>query len=134
MLIPGHATAEGTARFRDRFTAKLPGHFREAAYGLWLSSIGVGTYLGDPTAAADLLYREAVTHALEKGINVIDSAVNYRHQHSERAIGQAVTALISEGKVLRDELFLATKGGFLTFDGEEPADPSAYFQEKLIAP
>ena len=132
MLIPGHATAEGTARFRDRFARRLPGHFRQTA-GLWLSSIGLGTYLGDPSAASDLLYRDAVTHALEMGTNVIDSAVNYRHQRSERAIGHSVAALISEGKVLRDELFLATKGGFLTFDGEEPADPSAYFQEKLIA-
>jgi aryl-alcohol dehydrogenase-like predicted oxidoreductase len=132
MLVAGHSTAEGTARFRDRFARKLPGHFRQA-FGLWLSSIGLGTYLGDPTAASDLLYRDAVAHALELGINVIDSAVNYRHQRSERAIGQAVAASISEGKVLRDELFLATKGCFLTFDGDEPADPSAYFQEKLIA-
>jgi aryl-alcohol dehydrogenase-like predicted oxidoreductase len=132
MFTRGHATAEGTARFRDRFAARLPGHFRQA-YGLWLSSIGLGTYLGDPSAASDLLYREAVTHALAMGTNVIDSAVNYRHQRSERAVGQAVAALISQGKVCRDELFLATKGGFLTFDGEEPADPAAYFQEKLIA-
>jgi aryl-alcohol dehydrogenase-like predicted oxidoreductase len=132
MLIPGHATAEGTARFRDRFARKLPGHFRQA-YGLWLSSIGLGTYLGEPTAASDLLYRDAVTHALELGTNVIDSAVNYRHQRSERAIGQAVAASISEGKVLRDELFLATKGCFLSFDGEEPRNPSAYFEQKLIA-
>ena len=49
MLIPGFATAEGTARFRDRFAARLPGHFREAQ-GLWISSIGIGTYLGEPTA------------------------------------------------------------------------------------
>ncbi len=132
MLIPGHATPEGTAHFRDRFAARLPGHFRQAQ-GLWLSSIGLGTYLGDPTPAYDLLYRDAATRAVEMGTNVIDSAVNYRHQRSERAIGQAVAALISEGKLRRDELFLASKGGFLNFDGGEPADPSAYFQEKLIA-
>ena len=59
-LIPGFATPEGTARFRDRFAAQLPGHFREAG-GLWLSSIGLGTYLGEPDAATDALYREAVT-------------------------------------------------------------------------
>jgi aryl-alcohol dehydrogenase-like predicted oxidoreductase len=132
MLIPGCATAEGTARFRDRFAARLPGHFHRA-HGLWLSSIGLGTYLGDPTADYDLLYRDAATRAVELGTNVIDSAVNYRHQRSERAIGQALTALISEGKVRRDELFLATKGGFLTFDGEEPPDPSGYFEEKLMS-
>jgi aryl-alcohol dehydrogenase-like predicted oxidoreductase len=133
MLIPGFATAEGTARFRDRFAARLPGHIREAQ-GLWISSIGIGTYLGEPTAKVDARYRDAITRAVPMGVNVIDSAINYRHQRSERAAGQALAALISSGEVQRDELVLASKGGFLTFDGEEPPDPSAYFQEKLLDP
>jgi len=133
MLMPGYATTEGTDRFRRRFEAQLPGHFREFQ-GLWLSSIGIGTYLGDPTAACDSLYREAVAQALESGINVIDTAVNYRHQRSERAIGQALAAVIADGKVQRDEVLIATKGGFLNFDGSEPDDPSAYFQRTLIDP
>jgi aryl-alcohol dehydrogenase-like predicted oxidoreductase len=133
MLIPGFATAEGTTRFRDRFAARLPGHIREAQ-GLWISSIGIGTYLGEPTAEYDARYREAITRAVPMGVNVIDSAINYRHQRSERAIGQALAALISSGEVQRDELVLATKGGFLSFDGKEPPDPSAYFQEKLLDP
>lgn len=131
MLVPGYATAEGTARFRDRFAARLPGHFRQA-HGLWLSSIGLGTYLGEPTAAYDSLYRAAVTGAVEMGVNVIDSAINYRHQRSERAVGQAVTTMIAAGSLKREEILLATKGGFLTFDAEEPDDPSSYFDEKLI--
>ncbi|MDR3677938.1 MAG: aldo/keto reductase [Acidobacteriota bacterium] len=131
MLIPGHATHEGTGRFRRRFDAKFPGHFREIQ-GLWLSSIGIGTYLGEPTAACDALYRDAVADALELGINVIDTAVNYRHQRSERAIAQALAALISSGIVQRDEIVVATKGGFLTFDGSEPDDPSEYFKRTLI--
>ena len=133
MLMPGHATSEGTDRFRRRFEAKFPGHFREFQ-GLWLSSIGIGTYLGEPTAAYDALYREAVADALEGGINVIDTAVNYRHQRSERAIAQALAAVISSGKVQRDEVMIATKGGFLNFDGSEPDDPSDYFQRTLIDP
>ena len=133
MLIPGFATTQGTVRFRERFAARLPGHIREAQ-GLWLSSIGIGTYLGEPTAAYDKRYREAVRQAVLMGVNVIDSAINYRHQRSERAIGQALAAMISSGEVQRDEILLATKGGFLTFDGEEPPDPSAYFQEKLLGP
>jgi aryl-alcohol dehydrogenase-like predicted oxidoreductase len=131
MLIPGHATTEGTARFRNRFAERLPGHFRQAQ-SLWLSSIGLGTYLGEPTTLYDLLYSDAVVRTLEMGTNVIDSAVNYRHQRSERAVGQALAALITEGQARRDELFLATKGGFLAFDGEESPDPSAYFEEKLM--
>jgi len=131
MLIPGHATPQGTARYRDRFAGLFPGHFR-TAQGLSISSLGLGTYLGEPTPAYDELYRKAIVLAVEAGINLIDSAVNYRFQRSERAIGAALSALLSSGKVQRDEIILATKGGFLTFDGEEPADPSAYFQEKLI--
>jgi len=133
MLIPGFATAEGTARFRDRFAARLPGHFR-AEQELWISSIGIGTYLGDPTDEYDTRYREAVTRAVSMGVNVLDSAINYRHQRSERAIAQALPALFSSGEVQRDEIVLATKGGFLTFDGGEPPDPSAYFQERLLDP
>ena len=130
-LIPGFATPEGTARFRDRFVGQMPGHFREAD-GLWLSSIGLGTYLGEPDADTDALYREAVVRAVELGANVIDTAVNYRHQRSERVIGSALAELIRSGKLKRDEIFLATKGGFLSFDGEEPADPEAYFRDRFV--
>ena len=133
VLIPGYASAEGTARFRDRFASDLPGHFREVQ-GVWLSSIGLGTYLGEPTAEVDALYRDSVTRAAELGTNVFDAAINYRHQRSERAIGAALAALISSGALRRDEVFISTKGGFLTFDSDEPEDPSAYFQEKLIDP
>src|SRR5579859_4261632 len=63
-LCPGFATPEGTARFRDRFGGRLTGHFREIR-GLWLSSIGLGTYLGEPDAATDALYRSAIARAIE---------------------------------------------------------------------
>jgi len=133
MLISGFATAEGTSRFRDRFASRLPGHIREAQ-GLWISSIGLGTYLGEPTAGQDARYRKAITLAVSLGVNAIDTAINYRHQRSERAIGQALAALISSGEIRRDELLIASKGGFLSFDQEEPPDPSAYFQEHLLDP
>jgi aryl-alcohol dehydrogenase-like predicted oxidoreductase len=129
--MPGRATPEGTARFRDHFGRQFPGHFREAHH-LWLSSIGLGTYLGAPDAATDRLYREATNRALELGANVIDTAVNYRHQRSERAIGEALAERITGEKLRRDEVFVATKGGFLTFDGEEPHDPEAYFQRRFV--
>lgn len=131
MLIPGCATTEGTARFESRFAPMLPGHFR-LVNGLRLSSIGLGTYLGEPTAARDTLYRHAIERAVAMGTNAIDSAINYRHQRSERAVGEALAGMIRDGRVKRDEIFIATKGGFLTFDADEPADPAAYFQENLI--
>ena len=90
-MIGGHATAEGTARYRDRLSGRVPAeHFRELAGGTLAASIGVGTYLGREDDATDALYRKAVARALERGVNVLDTAVNYRHQRSERAIGAAV--------------------------------------------
>ncbi|MBI2081116.1 MAG: aldo/keto reductase, partial [candidate division NC10 bacterium] len=78
MPTPGFATAEGTAAYRARFAPALPlAHFRDFG-GLALSSIGLGTYLGEPDAATDGLYREAVVRAVGLGCNVIDSAINYR--------------------------------------------------------
>jgi aryl-alcohol dehydrogenase-like predicted oxidoreductase len=133
MLIPGFATAEGTQRFRDRFGDRLPGHFRSGE-GLWLSSIGLGTYLGEPTPAYDELYREAISLAVGSGVNVIDSAINYRHQRSERDVGWALRSLMAAGTVARDEVVVATKGGFLSFDEAEPADPTEYFSRKYIEP
>lgn len=131
MLIAGYATLEGTTRFRQRFGDRLPGHFREAR-GLNLSSIGAGTYLGEADERYDKLYAAALSRAIELGVNVIDSAVNYRHQRSERSIGRALGDLIYRGKLQRDEIFLATKGGFLSFDGDVPDDPASYFFEQVI--
>ncbi len=131
MLIEGYATPEGTARYRQRHAERLPGHYRQSQ-GLWISSIGLGTYLGDPSDEVDGRYAETVVMAAQAGINVFDTAANYRHMRSERAIGRAVAKMISSGKVARDEILLATKGGFLGYDGKEPDDPAAYFQEKLV--
>lgn len=131
MLIQGYATPDGTERNRQRHADRLPGHYRQAR-GLCLSSIGLGTYLGDPTDEVDTRYAQTVVLGVRAGINVFDTAVNYRHMRSERAVGRAISELISSGIARRDELLLATKGGFLAYDGEEPADPSAYFQARLV--
>jgi aryl-alcohol dehydrogenase-like predicted oxidoreductase len=131
MLIQGYATPEGTARYQQRHADRLPGHYHQSQ-GLWISSIGLGTYLGEPSDKVDGHYAETVVLAAQAGINVFDTAVNYRHMRSERAIGRAVAELVSSGMVQRDEILLATKGGFLGYDGDEPDDPAAYFQEKLV--
>ena len=127
---PTHATAEGTARYRDRF-ADRPGHFRQTQ-GLWLSSIGLGTYLGDATDAVDKDYAQAIGRAVNLGCNVIDTAVNYRHQRSERAIGKALKRLLKDGVIQRDEIVIATKGGYLPFDRDLPPDRDRYLRETFI--
>ena len=114
-MLPGRATPEGTARFRDA-SAAAPGHFRPAVGGVWLSSLGIGTYLGRDDAATDALYAASVRRALQLGLNVVDTAINYRNQRSERAVGAAVR----ESGQDRDGIVLCTKGGYLTFDGARP--------------
>lgn len=126
------ATAEGTLRYAARFQGRAaPGHFREIRGGLVLSSIGIGTYLGEPDEATDGAYTDTVVAAVEGGINVVDSAINYRFQRSERAVGQALRELFHKG-FGRDEIMVCTKAGFLTPDGEMPADPNTYFSQEFL--
>jgi aryl-alcohol dehydrogenase-like predicted oxidoreductase len=134
MPIDGYATLEGTARYRDRFQGRAADtHFR-LEQNLWLSSIGIGTYLGDSDEATDKRYTAAVTRALELGANVIDTAANYRFQRSERAIGAALARLTAERLATRDEILLCTKGGYLPFDGEPPQDVRRYIEETFVRP
>ncbi len=131
-MIAGRATPEGTGRFRRRFEGDVAeGHFRGVG-GLWLSSIGLGTYLGEADAEADEGYEQAVLAALAAGCNVFDTAVNYRHQRSERAIGRALARAFERGLARRDEVFVSTKGGFLPFDAEQPAEPAGYLRSTYL--
>jgi aryl-alcohol dehydrogenase-like predicted oxidoreductase len=133
MKLQGSATEPGTDRYRKRFEGKIPSeHFRHSQ-GLWLSSIGLGTYLGNHDAETDKLYHDAIVRAVESGCNVIDTAINYRFQRSERSIGTALKDLGSRG-FNRDEIIVATKGGFLPFDTAPPKDIRSYFQETFVAP
>src|SRR3712207_8415446 len=53
-----------------------------------ISSIGLGTYLGKGDEQTDRAYADSVVRAVELGVNVIDTAANYRFQRSERSIGR----------------------------------------------
>ena len=130
----GYATDEGTRRYRDRFKDRAArNHFRFQQQ-LWLSSIGIGTYLGSPDEATDAGYTSAVVRALQLGANVIDSAANYRFQRSERAIGLAIKELVEEDGFGREEFLICTKGGYLPFDGAPPRNVRAYLEETFIKP
>jgi aryl-alcohol dehydrogenase-like predicted oxidoreductase len=130
--IAGSASPQGTLRYAARFRGRsAAGHFREIPSGLVLSSIGIGTYLGEADEATDEAYSGAVVAAVEGGFNVVDTAINYRFQRSERSIGAALRELLANG-FSRDEIVLCTKAGFLTPDGELPADPNAYFSHEFV--
>lgn len=103
-----HATIDGTARYAERFPEYLRASFYRTVYGLHVSSLGIGTYLGELDEAADKAYTDALVVAGLNGINFFDSAINYREQRSERCIGAALQQL------QRDEIVVCTKAGFLT--------------------
>ncbi|MFL6277875.1 MAG: aldo/keto reductase [Blastocatellia bacterium] len=133
MSTQGSATTEGTRRYASRLAAlTAAGHFRQQQE-LSMSSIGLGTYLGHWDERTDRMYQEAIRRAIELGCNVIDSAINYRFQRSERAIGAALKQLFENKRAARDEVIVATKGGFIPFDNEPPRDPRAWIVENIIA-
>lgn len=107
------------------------GHFREAD-GRLMSSIGLGTYLGHWDEHTDRSYQEAIKRAIELGCNVIDTAINYRFQRSERAIGAALKQLFEDGRVSRDEIIIATKAGFFPFEDAPPHDARGWILENVI--
>jgi aryl-alcohol dehydrogenase-like predicted oxidoreductase len=123
-------TKEASWAYRDAFGEEFARtYFRRYGPGV-VSSVGVGTYLGDTTDEQDDRYERAVREAVESGSSVVDTAVNYRAQRSERAVGRAIEA----ADVDREALLVATKGGFVPFDGERPDDAAGYVREEWFEP
>ncbi|MDQ1728874.1 MAG: hypothetical protein QOD33_999 [Pyrinomonadaceae bacterium] len=134
MNLVGHATPEGTTHYRERFKASAaPNHFRQQQ-DLSLSSVGIGTYMGNADGETDSRYAAAISRALELGANVIDTAANYRFQRSERSIGTALRDSIASKMCTREEIIICTKGGYLPFDGTPPRDVRRYVEETFVKP
>ncbi len=94
-----------------------------------LSSIGLGTYLGDPGPATDAGYRDSARAFAAAGGTVYDTAANYRMGRSERALGDVL------GGMDRASFFVSTKAGYLPMaDGVTPESPKAWFQRVLAGP
>lgn len=121
------ATISATQKLAERWKGSFqPEFYRTTRTGLTLSSVALGTYLGDSDDSTDTLYVEAIRHALASGLNVIDSAINYRCQRSERSIGRALRQEVEEGSISRDAVVLCTKAGYVALDGAPPASRDAY--------
>jgi aryl-alcohol dehydrogenase-like predicted oxidoreductase len=131
------ATTIGTRRFSERTTGRDPDFYGIMPRNLATSVLGVGTYLGDCTNEQDEAYTRTIHAAITAGVNLFDTAINYRCQRSERALGRAVVEAIASGEVRRDELVVCTKGGYVALDNEVPASREAYeawLERELFAP
>jgi len=131
-MLKHHATPAGTLAYARRF-ASYPENYRQV-FGLSVSSVGIGTYLGNEDSATDAAYAEAIHAGIVGGINLLDTAVNYRCQRSERVIGGVLDRFVRSGQIGREQLVIATKGGYIAFDGKVPADPREWFEENFLRP
>ncbi|MEM1169995.1 MAG: aldo/keto reductase [Cyanobacteria bacterium P01_H01_bin.35] len=112
-MILGKATTTKTKHYAQVHQTECPAeHFREFN-NLTASSIGIGTYLGSSDPATDNLVTEAIIKSVKNGINLIDTAINYRSQHGEMSVKKALLQLIESKTVSREELIICSKGGFI---------------------
>jgi aryl-alcohol dehydrogenase-like predicted oxidoreductase len=138
VLIEGFATEKGTSRY-VRYAVNEKGkpesHFR-IFDGLNLSSLGMGTYLGDATDYEDEAIENAIYESIKSGaMNVIDTAINYRAMKSEKSIGRALLRLIRDRIISREQIFISTKNGYITNDGDFPTiGMMEYMQKMYISP
>lgn len=116
-MIAGYATPEGTKKFVEKHT-EIPKQNYTNVHNLTLSNVGIGTYLGNPDIETDKLVEAAVKKSILGGINVIDSAINYRAQKAERSTGNAISQLINNNDISREGIFVSTKNGYVTNDGD----------------
>ncbi len=127
------ATKEGTRKYFQLHN--IHEDKRRNLGDLLISAIGIGTYLGNSDDRTDLLYEKAVVKAAKNGINLFDTAINYRCQRSEKCIATALEELKLNG-IERDQLVISTKGGFLTsLDNPENYDHyirSNYIEKGII--
>jgi len=135
-ILNGYATPSGTKEYVEYAlqSGKPTAHFR-LFDGLYLSSIGMGTYLGQPSAEDDNAMENAVYESIKSGaVNVIDTAINYRAMKSEKTIGRALLRLETDGIISRDNVFVCTKNGYITNDGDySNIDVMEYMQKMFIS-
>lgn len=120
--VEGFATSEGTKNYTEYAISqgRPISHFKSFD-SLHLSSIGMGTYLGQPSEEDDQAIENAVFESVKSGaVNVIDTAINYRAMRSEKSIGRALLRLVKDKIISRDQIFISTKNGYITNDGDYP--------------
>lgn len=97
------------------------------------SNLGIGTYKPEAYKEENYTfsYKDAVKKAVNMGCNHIDTASNYRYTKSEQEIGEALGELFEEG-VKREELVIATKGGFLPLSYPFPENPYHWINDNIV--
>jgi aryl-alcohol dehydrogenase-like predicted oxidoreductase len=127
-----YATSEATYNFAKKFS-----HYRDFYIkhnDLYFSKLGFGTFKKEPYKEEnyDFSYKEALKSAILGGINVVDTAINYRYQQSEREIGEVLRYLFEKGEARREEIIVCSKGGFIPLDFPFPKNPYEWIADNII--
>ena len=127
-----YATAEATHHFAKRFARYKDFYARYD--GLIFSKLGFGTFKKEPYKEENYLfdYKDALTTAIQNGVNLIDTAINYRYQQSEREVGDVLSELFEKGEVKREELIVCSKGGFIPLDFPFPENPYHWIDAHIL--
>ena len=124
------ATSEATYNFAKKFATYKD--FYTQSNGLIFSKMGLGTFNKEPYKEENYVfhYIEGVKKAIRSGINLIDTASNYRYGQSEKEIGTALAELGDE--VEREEMILCSKGGFIQLEYPFPKNPYHWIEEHIV--
>ena len=126
------ATFDDTYNFAKKFS-----HYKDFYIkhnDLIFSKLGLGTFNKEPYKEENYLfhYIEGVKEAVKNGINLIDTASNYRYGQSEKEIGIALQELFEEGVTKREELIICSKGGFIQLEYPFPENPYKWIEENIV--
>lgn len=126
------ATLQSTYEYAKKFSTYKDFYIKHN--GLVFSKLGIGTFIKEPYKEENYIfdYQDAVKTAILNGINLIDTASNYRYQESEKDIGKAINELISQNKITREELIICSKGGFIQLEYPFPQNPYKWIEENII--
>ncbi|MCS7094221.1 MAG: aldo/keto reductase [Thaumarchaeota archaeon] len=133
-MLMGRYESNAATRFVKRAVQRgvAAEHFRSTEIGP-ISSLGLGTYLGDLNSETDELMTNAVVHAVSEGaVNVVDTAINYRWMASERCVGSGLRSLVESGSVERGSVLICTKAGYLSHDPHSGERYEEFLAKKII--
>jgi len=102
------ATAEATRAWLEAHPARVLQPLGPT--GLVVTQAGFGGYrVADGVGG----HQKALRHALQQGINLVDTSTNYTDGGSERLVGQVLAELQAEGVLAREAVVVVSKAGYL---------------------
>lgn len=108
MPISGRATPSYTEQISKQFSQFRYRSIRQTE--LQISHVGFGGYRIDVSQET---HRQALMHALQNGINLIDTSSNYTDGGSETLVGEVIGALVNDGRFHRGQFVVVTKAGYI---------------------